>query len=153
MEEEAMIMTPGNRAPPIRQCFGCLKVTTTGKLVDGKKAHGVHISSLTNEQPLSQIQGAAQQHAGKYHGSSEPAMTHIASWVIPLKICLWVWDNYELCKRPNDYQGQCSHGREPVKVFVFRKIFIKAGPLSCRCYYHGIVFVRSNILSKSRNRW
>ena len=32
---------------------------------------------------------------------------------------------HELCKRPNDYQGQCRDGREPMKVFVFKQVFIK----------------------------
>ena len=38
-------------------------------------------------------------------------------------------------------------------IIVLRQVFIKTGPLSCRCYIHGIVFVRSNIFNKSRNRW
>ena len=32
--------------------------------------------------------------------------------------------NYELCKRPNNYQDQCSHSWEPVEVFEFRQVFV-----------------------------
>ena len=33
------------------------------------------------------------------------------------------------------------------------QVSIKTGLLSCNCYFQGIVFIRSNIINNSRNRW
>ena len=58
------------------------------------------------------------------------------------------WRNQELCKRLNNYHGQCSHGQD----FLCLNKYLQWPDCFCAdlCYFWRYRFVKSNILNKSR---